>query len=95
MESLQNTRKHRENPENYTEIAVKYINTINTSETKLTCKYTTENKMTKKKKNFHYTFNKHENERPIWCTEGTKDIHQVHPLSSLFVCPIIQCVKNP
>lgn len=50
MESLQNTRKHRENPENYTEIAVKYINTINTSETKLTCKYTTENKMTKKKK---------------------------------------------
>lgn len=51
MERLQSTRKHRENPETDTEIAVKYINTINMSETKLTCKYTTENKMTAEKKN--------------------------------------------
>lgn len=94
MESLQSTRKHRENLKTDTEIAVKYINTINMSETKLTCKYTTENKMTAEKK-FHYNFNKHENKRPFWCTKGTKDIHQVHPLSSLFVCPIIHCVKNP
>lgn len=50
MESLHNTRKHRENPETYTEIAMKYINKINTSETKLTCKYTTENKTTAEKK---------------------------------------------
>lgn len=42
MESLQNTRKHRENLETETETAGKNINnTINTSETELICKYTT------------------------------------------------------
>lgn len=49
MKSLQNTRKHRENPETDTEITVKNINTINTSETKPICKYTTENKVTAEK----------------------------------------------
>lgn len=56
MKSLQNTRKHRENPETDTEITVENINTINTSETKLICKYTTEGR----KRTLHYTFNKYE-----------------------------------
>lgn len=56
MKSLQNTRKHRGNPETDTENTVENINTINTSERKTICKYTIEGR----KRTFHYTFNKYE-----------------------------------